>query len=386
MKKIRRYDLDWLRVIVFALLIFYHVGMFFVPWGWHIKNNVIYEELKIPMIFLNQWRLPILFVISGMGTAYALSYRSGGEFIKERFLRLGIPLLFGILMIVPPQVYIERLYQGVFDASYFQFYINEAFTKGPYPVGNTSWHHLWFLPYLLVYSFILTPVFLAFRKNDENKFLNWARTKVSKNPFSLFWCILPLYLYEALLEPFFDVTHDLTSDWFNFISSLTLFFYGYLLIQLKEHFWIAIDKIKSKTLLIGIATFSLQLIVWFTLEDSITVHFGEALLKVANIWAWIITIFGYASKYLNRSSKHLAYLNQAVYPFYILHQTIIVILAYFLYDINMSLAPKFLLLVMGTFGITWIIYEFIIRRISLIWPLFGLKKALKVSKNQDVKA
>lgn len=385
MKKIRRYDLDWLRVIVFGLLIFYHVGMFFVPWGWHIKNNVIYEELKIPMIFLNQWRLPILFVISGMGTAYALSYRSGGEFIKERFLRLGIPLLFGILLIVPPQVYIERLYQGAFDSSYFQFYITEAFTKGAYPDGNISWHHLWFLPYLLVYSIILTPVFLAFRNNNENKFLQWARTQVSRNPFSLFWCIVPLYLYEAFLEPFFDVTHNLTSDWFNFISSLTLFFYGYLLIQLKEHFWIAIDKIKSKTLLIGIATFSLQLIVWTTLDDSMMVHFGEALLKVTNIWAWIITIFGYASKYFNRNSRHLAYLNQAVYPFYILHQTIIVILAYFLYDINMSLAPKFFLLVIGTFGITWVLYEFIIRRSRLLWPLFGLKKPIKMTENQKVK-
>ena len=63
MAKIRRYDLDWLRVIVFGLLIFYHVGMFFVPWGWHIKNNEIYGWLRYPMLFVNQWRLPILFVI-----------------------------------------------------------------------------------------------------------------------------------------------------------------------------------------------------------------------------------------------------------------------------------------------------------------------------------
>ena len=95
MEKIRRYDLDWLRVMVFGLLIFYHVGMFFVPWGWHIKNNQTYEWLKIPMAFVNQWRLPILFVISGMGTAYALSFRSAGQFMKERFLRLYIPLAVG---------------------------------------------------------------------------------------------------------------------------------------------------------------------------------------------------------------------------------------------------------------------------------------------------
>ena len=89
----RRHDLDWLRVIVFGLLIFYHVGMFFVPWGWHIKNNVIYEWFAVPMYFLNQWRIPILFVISGMGTYYALGKRSRKQFSRERLRRLGFPLL-----------------------------------------------------------------------------------------------------------------------------------------------------------------------------------------------------------------------------------------------------------------------------------------------------
>lgn len=148
---IRRYDLDWLRVIVFGLLIFYHVGMFFVPWGWHVKNNVIYDWLRWPMLFLNQWRLPILFVISGMGTYYALGKRSMGTFMWERFLRLGIPLAAGMILIVPPQVYFERLADGAFSGSYLKFYTTAAF-DGVYPEGNVSWHHLWFLPYLLVFS------------------------------------------------------------------------------------------------------------------------------------------------------------------------------------------------------------------------------------------
>ena len=152
MEKIRRYDLDWLRVIVFALLILYHVGMFFVPWGWHIKNNEIYSWLRYPMLFLNQWRLPILFVISGMGTAYALSFRSTGQFIKERFVRLYIPLAFGMLFIVSPQVYIERLVNGQFAGSIWDWFSTGVFLQGIYPEGNFSWNHLWFLPYLLVFS------------------------------------------------------------------------------------------------------------------------------------------------------------------------------------------------------------------------------------------
>ncbi|PTB89076.1 glucan biosynthesis protein, partial [Marivirga lumbricoides] len=134
----RRYDLDWLRVIVFGLLIFYHVGMFFVPWGWHIKNNVLYEDLTWPMRFLNQWRLPILFVISGMGSFYALNKRNGFQFMGERIKRLLIPLIFGMAVIVPVQVYAERVYKGEFQGGYFDFWPQLAFI-GVYPEGNISW-------------------------------------------------------------------------------------------------------------------------------------------------------------------------------------------------------------------------------------------------------
>jgi glucan biosynthesis protein C len=244
MEKIRRYDLDWLRVIVFALLIFYHVGMFFVPWGWHIKNNIIYDNLRWPMLFLNQWRLPILFVISGMGTYFALSYRSGGRFAWERITRLGLPLIFGMLVIVPPQVYIERLADGDFTGGYFSFWPSLAY-DGVYPVGNLSWHHLWFLPYLLVFSLVLLPLFLWLRRNPQNQLINGFKRRLAQQPYTIFWLIIPLYLYESLIEPFFDITHNLTHDWFNFISSLTLFFYGFFIIALKETLWDAILKIRK---------------------------------------------------------------------------------------------------------------------------------------------
>ena len=166
MAKERRYDIDWIRVLVFDILIIYHVGMFFVPWDWHIKNDEIVNWMRYPMVFINQWRLPILFVVSGMGTRYALSFRSGNDYIKERFKRLLIPLVFGILIIVPPQVYLERLTDGDTSANYFQFYPD--FFNGIYPSGNFSWHHLWFLPYLLLMSLLATPLFLKWRKKGLN--------------------------------------------------------------------------------------------------------------------------------------------------------------------------------------------------------------------------
>jgi glucans biosynthesis protein C len=368
----RRFDMDWLRVMVFGLLILYHVGMFFVPWGWHIKNNQIYPELRWPMLFVNQWRLPILFVISGMGTYYALSKRSGAAFAKERAFRLLLPLIVGMLLIVPPQVYIERLSQGHFSGGYFEFWPAHAFS-GIYPEGNFSWHHLWFLPYLFCFSILLLPVFLSLRKNSNHRLCRLIGNLAS-SPFGLYWLILPLYLWEALLEPFFPSTHALWGDWFNVVNYSTLFFYGFLLISVKEIFWQTVERHRLKYFLAGIVGFGSQVGIWLFLEDSVLVHFFEAFVKVFNLWSWILCFFGYAAAYLNRPSSTLSYANEAVYPFYILHQTVTVILAYHLMDLPWGFWPKFILLTAGTFGISWILYELLIRRWVWIRPLFGLKK------------
>ncbi len=368
---IRRYDLDWLRVIVFALLIFYHVGMFFVPWGWHVKNNVLYDWLRWPMIFLNQWRLPILFVISGMGTYYALGKRSVWKFNLERYLRLGIPLGVGMLLIVPPQVYFERLANGQFSGSILEYYATVAF-QGIYPEGNISWQHLCFLPYLFLFSLMLSPLFVYLRRH-ENKFIEWIQKWIHK-PFGLYIFIVPLYLLEVFVEPFFDITHALVDDWFNFSFSLVLFFYGFVLIRSGNVFWTSLQHIKKKALAIGLIAFTGQVLIWLFLEDGYVVHCTEALLKVTNIWSWILVLFAYAAQYLNKASKKLAYANRAVYPFYILHQTITVAIAYYLIDMDWGLLPKAFIMIVGTFGLSWLIYDLIILRIPFLHPLFGLKK------------
>ncbi|MEM8763234.1 MAG: acyltransferase family protein [Bacteroidota bacterium] len=369
--KIRRYDLDWLRVIVFGLLIFYHVGMFFVPWGWHIKNNVIYEWLRWPMIFLNQWRLPILFVISGMGTYYALGNRNLGRFVGERYLRLVIPLLVGMLLIVPPQVYFERLADGDFTESYFEFYTTVAFT-GIYPEGNFSWHHLWFLPYLFLFSMILAPLFIWFRK-PGNRFVLRIKKVIAK-PFGLYMFIVPIYLIEVFIEPFFPVNHALVGDWYAIAYYLVLFSSGFLLISSGDTFWTSLENSKGKALGIGALSFTALTLIWLFFEDSLVIHLTEAFFKMTNLWSWILVLFGYAAKYLNRPSTTIAYANRAVYPFYILHQTITVALAYYLMDVSWGLLPKATLLVLGTFGISWLIYHFVILPLFFLHPLFGLKK------------
>ena len=366
MKKERRYDIDWIRVIAFDILIIYHVGMFFVPWEWHIKNNEIVDWMRWPMIFVSQWRIPILFVVSGMGTRFALSHKTGGKYVKERFTRLFIPLTVGILLIVSPQVYIERLTQGKVSGSFFEFY--PQFFHGTYPEGNFSWHHLWFLPYLLFMSIIATPLFLNLRK-EGNKVLISLSNFVKKSPFSLFLFAVPLFIAELFLEPFYPITHAFIGDWYALVYYFIFFITGFILISLGKSFWIALDRIKFYSLFTGIISFPILLWMWYNVESSIFIP----ILKTLNVWSWMLTIFGFCSIFLNRESNLIKYRNQAVYPLYILHQTITVLIGYWLMNNPMHYMWKFVILVIGTFGFAWLFFEYIIKRIPIIRPLFGVK-------------
>ncbi len=367
----RRYDLDWLRVLVFGLLIFYHVGMFFVPWSFHIKNNIIYDWLTYPMLFVNQWRLPILFVISGMGTFYALQKRTSSFFALERIKRLGLPLLFGMFCVVPPQVFYERLDKHQFKGTYIDYWSREAFI-GVYPEGNLSWHHLWFLPYLLIFSLLLIPVFTYIRNHPKNKIIFWLHRRTQKLV-GLYLFIIPLYFAEVFLKPKYPVNHSLLDDWFNFIHCMILFFYGFLLITVKDVFWPTVEKYKLNFLYIGMLSFIGILMITHNYEASAFKHYIESIIRVLNLWSWVLVLFGFSAKFLNKQSKILSYANEAVYPFYILHQTVIIILAYYLKSYNWSFWVKSLIMILGTFGFSWIIYELLIKRWKFVRPFFGLK-------------
>ena len=369
----RRYDIDALRVILFGLLILYHVGMFFVPWDFHIKNSVTYRWLEFPMLFLNQWRLPLLFVISGMGTFFNISRRNGWGFTKERFVRLFIPLVVGMLFVVPPQVYFERLDAGQFTGNYFEFWPSMAFTGGAYPEGNLSWHHLWFLPYLLIFSHLLTPVFLYLRDHPQAWVIRKTK-KIVAGKFGIFMLAIPLILWETQLRPRFPSTHALVGDWYNIFNYSTLFFYGFLLMTIKDVLWENVTKNRRLYLITGIITFALLMFLWYGVKWFPGKGDVSNSVQAINGWAWILVMTGYAAAHLNKPSRILSYANEAVYPFYILHQTVMIVLCYYLKDVEMCFFTKFSVMVIGTFGISWLIYEFGIRRYAWIRPLFGMKR------------
>lgn len=349
--------------------------MFFNTWDSQLKNNITLNWLTCPMYFLSLWRLPLLFMVSGMGTRFALSYRTGSQYIKERFLRLFIPLLVGILVIVPPQVYVERLADGGFSGSFWAFYPH--FFEPVYPNGNLSWHHLWFLPYLLLMSIVATPFFLKLRRKN-NVLSLWLRQRLTQSPYYLYLFTIPLLVVEAALEPIFPVTRALIGDWYALVYYFLLFVSGFVLITIGQAFWKAIDKIKGMALLTSIMSY---LILWW-LGAAFDSHVLISAFKIIIMWSIILAVFGYSAKYLNKASRILKYRNEAVYPFYIIHYTITILIGFWLMNDPMPIFMKFVIMIIGTFGGSWLFFE-IVKRVWFLRPLFGLKRKQSAVEKRD---
>jgi len=210
----RRHDLDWLRFIAIVILLFFHTGMLFNPWDWHIKNNETSESFRYWMVWLHFWRMPLLLFISGAGTYMALGKRTPGQFAKERFTRLFIPLVFGMFVVVPPQIYYEHIKDY---GSYWDFY-KTVFEFIPYPAGSFSWHHLWFIAYLFVYSLIAIPLLIFLRSSKSQRFKELIFKLLSSPAGILFIPAAFILVTKIILSPYFpEETHALIDVWGFFI-------------------------------------------------------------------------------------------------------------------------------------------------------------------------
>ncbi|MCE7062464.1 acyltransferase family protein [Dyadobacter sp. CY343] len=374
----RRYDLDWLRVIAFIILIFFHVGMFFNYWGWHIKNNEQSSLIQIPMYFSSWWRMSLLFMISGAGVYFALGSRSSGAFAKERVVRIFIPLVFGMFVIVPPQIFIERLTQGA-TFSYAEFY-KTVFDFKPYPSGSFSWHHLWYLVYIFFYSIVGLPLLLFIRKNEALT-ARWAQ--FFRNPFALI--VIPVLWHvmgDILLEARFPTTNDLIHDWKQHFHYFTLFVCGFILCT-QEAFWEGLKTNRKVLLLVWLILSPIVYYYYFTERE---IGEGERIvyrfIRTTNTWCILLSIFGFAYIHLRFTNRFLRYANEAVYPFYILHQTVIICLVYPIINAQFSILSKFIYLSAATFAVCLFFYHFVISRLNILRLFFGLKplKSKKLTK------
>ncbi|GGY77017.1 membrane protein [Cellvibrio zantedeschiae] len=378
----RLIELDWLRVMVFGLLIFYHVGMLYVEgWGWHYKSTYTSKFLTNIMLWSNQWRMSLLFMISGAAVSFLLASQSWWQFIVKRVPILLLPLLFGMLVVVVPQVYVEANSKGIINCpNYWHFWYAYLDQNSPEFADHKTlgsmhltWNHLWFLLYLLAYSLI---VWAAYPLLMSSRLMPLRNAFAKQTPMSVV-IVLPImisYFLGLWLDEKNPVTHNFVQDWFNHARSLLVFLIGFVLVRMPL-VWNRFAGLRWHFLVTAAITFSYILFSFNggSLGDGGIAKSINRLFWTANGWFWMLTLIAWAQHCFHNSNPILRYLNRGVYCFYIVHQTLIIAIAYFLVPKTLGGFWEPMLIILMVISGCILMFE-IIKRLPVLPIFFGIQK------------
>lgn len=386
----RRVDLDWLRIGAFAVLILYHVGMFYVAeWDWHVKNATTYTWLQDVMKLTNPWRMSLLFLIAGMALALVRPAQSGWRLAQARTSRLFVPLVFGMLVIVAPQVYYQAQAAQLAVPSYLPFwleYINPHTGLLPEmhtPLGLLTWNHLWFLPYLWLYSLLILPL---------HQPLQALATRLQRQPlWLLVVCVVVLHIAALwTLREKYPPTNALSNDWYNHAKYGLCFVTGYLLV-LQGNWWQRLAAVRWYALAVALVGYGLVLLDNHDMFDNldgnaVVLQLIYSLCSVFNHWAWLAAVLGFAATHWQRPTfdkqgHWRRYASKAILPWYILHQSLIVVLAVNLQAWQLPDSIEAVCLIVGTVLGCVIGYE-VLRRIPLLNWLVGAEPLTNANRRR----
>lgn len=371
----RRVDLDWVRIGAFGLLIFYHVGMLYVSWGFHIKSAHRITALEPLMLVLNPWRLALLFLVSGVATRFMLRKCALPTLLRSRSTRLLIPLIFGMLVIVPPQSYLQIVESLGYPAGFPDFYLQHYFAFGPQFCPNPcillpTWNHLWFVAYLWIYTMALGAVLTVAPGIAE-----WIEQRIAPAPSGVLLLVIPSMMFAAyrfVLLPRFPATHALFGDWYDHALYVTVFLIGFLLAHAKT-FWDAIER--QRWLALALATMfflSFLAVLWMGAPHSLWLRLYGVTAYGFYQWLCIVAVLGFARRWLTADSAARRYLTDAIFPYYIVHQTAIIMIAHQLQGRGLPAGIEASIVIVGTIAVCVLTYE-IVRRVTVLRPLFGLR-------------
>lgn len=354
----RHFGMDWLRIGAFGFLIFYHIGMIFVPWDFHVNAQPPVDWLAWPMLALNPWRLSLLFLVSGFASRNLLEkMASPAGFMASRTKRLLIPLIFGIIIVVPPQPWVELVVKHGYTGSYWIFFAQDYFRFSTFEgIILPTWNHLWFVVYLFVYTvlLVLCALPLAGRCGWLQRGFDWIFGGYG----TLIVPTLILFVIRQWLWPVYDESHALFGDWAAHALYGFAFFFGFGLAR-SEAAWAGIRKHRNIAYTMALVGGAAFLATARMSDDAL----GETLIAGARFsrsvfaWGMVAALLAIADRYWNHDRPSRAMWVEAVFPFYIIHQTIIILVYYWLMPANLDWKADFAIVVIATVSGCWLFYR-----------------------------
>lgn len=374
--KERLHYLDWLRMLAVLGVFYAHMAWLFdILYSWQIEKSKGYALV----VFGSQWGMALIFLLTGVSAWFSLGSRTSRQFLRERFARLVIPFLAGVILIAPLQAYFMDLSRSLYHGSLLQYYLqyisHMQLSWNPQSLTAYSFH-LWFLAFLFLFSLLALPLFLALRRERGQRFIAWLAA-VCERRGGIFVLLLPLALIRAGLGAAFPAYQG----WTDFLSWLVFFVYGYLFVA-DRRFEQAIRKQGLLALCVGSASFLIIVAMMYspgfrnswqsTPGYSVNYELAQFLFSITE-WSWMIAALYIGMRFLNFSNAIIHYANEAVLPFYILHYLLIVMITFFLVRWEVNMVLRFLLVSVLALASTLGVYELLIKRVSIARWMFGMK-------------
>lgn len=377
MKIARRHDIDALRFLVFSLLIVYHTAMLYLAGEhFHLKSSYLSEALHWPMVFINRWRMEIVFLISGVSSAM-MSASGRGRFLTGRLRRLLLPLLFGMAVVIPVQPYCEGVANGLVQPGYLEF-LAHYFGGHHWPENafagwkqGFTWNHLWYLAYLLIYT-VLLGALRPLLESRPGRIVSAGFVRLRGWRLLLLPALPPL-LATIAFKLDYPETHALLRDWYLHAIYFTMFLYGWWLGK-DEAVWKELARLRFHSSLLAIPVFA-GYIGFDMIQSENTWSWavaGSWPLRNLYMWLAIYAILGWGHALLNRPFGWLPWARQAVFPWYILHQSFIIVLAYWLLPLQLGPVLEPLLILAGTVLLCWLTTSLLTGPLRWLRPCFGM--------------
>jgi hypothetical protein len=388
----RWFWLDWLRVLAMGTIFLFHSSRAFSTTPWSVMNATPDLGFTLFDAFISGWIMPLFFVISGVAVYFSIKKRNGLQFCKDRFLRLMIPFLtVGLFVVLPVNGYYDAVFHGEFQGSFLSFYLGPYFTNffpftlhfsATYFANSNQGIYLWYLFWLFTFSLITFPLFKWIAKETTRSRLAGLYAACNRRGGMLLLSI-PIVLVNIVAIPPYFIFPSGYGGW-KLPTYLALFIVAYIIAS-SPHFEASLEKNRLISLIIALMTSAVVILVAAqsgtegVASDPALIY--RSYLLVSTIWAfngwcWVTAILGFGSKYLSFNHKYLNVANELVLPFYVLHQSVIVAVAYYAVALNLPVIAKYALIVLAAFPII-VALLYPVSKVNLLRFLFGMRTLRK---------
>lgn len=372
----RIHYLDWLRVIAIFAVFLYHSLHPFDLVDWHIKNAEQSMAVTVFLTFFGLWGMPFFFFIAGTGSWFALRRRTERQYISERFKRLLVPFVFGAILLMPIMLYLEwnhKTQAGAMTVSFQEFVLDRNVGFSPRWFGSLG-YHLWFLGFLFCFALLTLPFFGWLRGAQGQRFISHSVGLCQRRGGILLFAA-PFVLLQLLLRPFFLEVHD----WADFFVQLSFFALGYFLFT-DRGFAAAIRRDWKLILVAAVVSFAI-LLVLLAIGDPFAWSETPGIPEFYVVWFlvslnavfWTLIVLFIGMRFLDFTNHWLQYSQEAVLPFFVLHQPVIIVIAFYVVQWDVGIPIKIVCVTLGSFFVSLGLYELVIKRVGPLRVMCGMK-------------